>query len=283
LHLLYSRFFFRCMRDMGLVDGDEPFDNLLCQGMVLKDGAKMSKSKGNTVDPQGLIDKYGADTVRLFVMFAAPPEQSLEWSDQGVQGAHRFINRIWRLVNQHIIAGPSEIEEISSSDEKIKKLRSKVHKTLAKVKDDYIRRHSFNTAIASVMELSNEIPKEFLNASSGPEMRFAAHEAIESILLMLAPITPHLCQHLWWKLHPEESIVDKEWPEANELFLEDDSLNIAIQVNGKLRAEIEINKNCSEEEAKKKAIEHEKIKKHLEGMEVKKIIYIPGKIINIVA
>ena len=283
LHLLYSRFFFRCMRDMGLVDGDEPFDNLLCQGMVLKDGAKMSKSKGNTVDPQGLIDKYGADTVRLFVMFAAPPEQSLEWSDQGVQGAHRFINRIWRLVNQHIIAGLSEIEEISSSDEKIKKLRSKVHKTLAKVKDDYIRRHSFNTAIASVMELSNEIPKEFLNASSGPEMRFAAHEAIESILLMLAPITPHLCQHLWWKLHPEESIVDKEWPEANELFLEDDSLNIAIQVNGKLRAEIEINKNCPEEEAKKKALEHEKIKKHLEGMEVKKIIYIPGKIINIVA
>ena len=142
---------------MGLVDGDEPFDNLLCQGMVLKDGAKMSKSKGNTVDPQGLIDKYGADTVRLFVMFAAPPEQSLEWSDQGVQGAHRFINRIWRLVNQHIIAGLSEIAEISSSDEKIKKLRSKVHKTLAKVKDDYIRRHSFNTAIASVMELSNEI------------------------------------------------------------------------------------------------------------------------------
>ena len=154
LHLLYSRFFFRCMRDMGLVDGDEPFDNLLCQGMVLKDGAKMSKSKGNTVDPQGLIEKYGADTVRLFVMFAAPPEQSLEWSDQGVQGAHRFINRIWRLVNKHIDSGVPENKEIMSSDEKIKKVRSKTHKTLAKVKDDYMRRHSFNTAIASVMAVS---------------------------------------------------------------------------------------------------------------------------------
>ena len=282
LHLLYSRFFFRCMRDMGLVDGDEPFDNLLCQGMVLKDGAKMSKSKGNTVDPQGLIEKYGADTVRLFVMFAAPPEQSLEWSDQGVQGAHRFINRIWRLVNKHIDSGVPENKEIMSSDEKIKKVRSKTHKTLAKVKDDYMRRHSFNTAIASVMELSNEIPKEFLEVQADQEMRATAHEAIESILLMLAPITPHLCQHLWWKLHPSESIVDKKWPEAEKNLLEDDTLNIAIQINGKLRSEIEINKNTSEEEVKSTALLDDKVKKYLEDKEVRKIIYVPGKILNIV-
>ena len=282
LHLLYSRFFFRCMRDMGLVDGDEPFDNLLCQGMVLKDGAKMSKSKGNTVDPQGLIEKYGADTVRLFVMFAAPPEQSLEWSDQGVQGAHRFINRIWRLVNKHIDSGVPENKEIMSSDEKIKKVRSKTHKTLAKVKDDYMRRHSFNTAIASVMELSNEIPKEFLEVQADQEMRATAHEAIESILLMLAPITPHLCQHLWWQLHPSESIVDKKWPEAEKILLEDDTLNIAIQINGKLRSEIEINKNTSEEEVKSTALLDDKVKKYLEDKEVRKIIYVPGKILNIV-
>ena len=282
LHLLYSRFFFRCMRDMGLVDGDEPFDNLLCQGMVLKDGAKMSKSKGNTVDPQGLIEKYGADTVRLFVMFAAPPEQSLEWSDQGVQGAHRFINRIWRLVNKHIDSGVPEKKEITSSDEKIKKVRSKTHKTLAKVRDDYMRRHSFNTAIASVMELSNEIPKEFLEVQADQEMRATAHEAIESILLMLAPITPHLCQHLWWQLHPSESIVDKKWPEAEKNLLEDDTLNIAIQINGKLRSEIEINKNTSEEEVKSTALLDDKVKKYLEDKEVRKIIYVPGKILNIV-
>ena len=282
LHLLYSRFFFRCMRDMGLVDGDEPFDNLLCQGMVLKDGSKMSKSKGNTVDPQGLIEKYGADTVRLFVMFAAPPEQSLEWSDQGVQGAHRFINRIWRLVNKHIDSGVPENKEIMSSDEKIKKVRSKTHKTLAKVRDDYMRRHSFNTAIASVMELSNEIPKEFLEVQADQEMRATAHEAIESILLMLAPITPHLCQHLWWQLHPSESIVDKKWPEAEKILLEDDTLNIAIQINGKLRSEIEINKNTSEEEVKSTALLDDKVKKYLEDKEVRKIIYVPGKILNIV-
>jgi len=282
LHLLYSRFFFRCMRDIGLVDGNEPFENLLCQGMVLKDGTKMSKSKGNTVDPQGLIDRYGADTVRLFVMFAAPPEQSLEWSDQGVQGAHRFINRIWRLVNQHIESGLPNLKEVTSSDDDLKKLRSKIHKTLAKVKDDYSRRHSFNTAIASVMELSNEIPKEFLNPSAQDDMRQTAHEAIEAILLMLAPITPHMCQYLWWKLYPSESIVDRKWPEADLSLLEDDNLNIAIQINGKLRAEIEIDKNCPDEEIKKTALDNDKVKKYLEDKEVKKIIYVPGKIINIV-
>ena len=282
LHLLYSRFFFRCMRDIGLVDGNEPFENLLCQGMVLKDGTKMSKSKGNTVDPQGLIDRYGADTVRLFVMFAAPPEQSLEWSDQGVQGAHRFINRIWRLVNQHIESGLPNLKDVTSSDDDLKKLRSKIHKTLAKVKDDYSRRHSFNTAIASVMELSNEIPKEFLNPSAQDDMRQTAHEAIEAILLMLAPITPHMCQYLWWKLYPSESIVDRKWPEADLSLLEDDNLNIAIQINGKLRAEIEIDKNCPDEEIKKTALDNDKVKKYLEDKEVKKIIYVPGKIINIV-
>ena len=169
-----------------------------------------------------------------------------------------------------------------SSDEKVKKVRSKTHKTLAKVKDDYMRRHSFNTAIASVMELSNEIPKEFLETQADQRMRATAHEAIESILLMLAPITPHLCQHLWWQLHPSESIVDKKWPEAEKTLLEDDTFNIAIQINGKLRSAIEINKNTSEEEVKSTALLDDKVKKYLEDKEVRKIIYVPGKILNIV-
>ena len=281
LHLLYSRFFFRCMRDMGLVEGDEPFLNLLCQGMVLKDGAKMSKSKGNTVDPQGLIEKYGADTVRLFVMFAAPPEQSLEWSDQGVQGAHRFINRIWRLVNKHIQAGIKK-ESIEVKSEACKSLKSKIHKTLAKVKDDYLRRHSFNTAIAAIMELSKEVPDDFLDSKASPEMREVANEAIESILLMLNPITPHLSQHLWWQLYPSESILDKPWPTIDEKLLVDDKVKIAIQINGKLRSEIEVEKDREEESVKSMAITDKKIEKYLEGNEIKKIIYVPGKIINIV-
>ncbi len=282
LHLLYSRFYFRCMRDLGLVEGDEPFTNLLCQGMVLKDGTKMSKSKGNTVDPQGLIEKYGADTVRLFVLFAAPPEQSLEWSDQGVQGAHRFINRIWKLVNKHIDAGLPEDIDANHSIKDLKLMRSKIHKTLSKVKDDYLRRHSFNTAIAAVMELSNDIPQEWLDSSASPEMRKVANEAIESILLMLNPITPHLCQHLWWQLYPQESIIDKSWPKIEESLLIDDKLKIAIQVNGKLRSEIEIDKETKDDSVKSMALNDEKIIKHLDGAAVKKIIYVPGKILNIV-
>ena len=282
LHLLYSRFFYRCMRDLDLIEGDEPFRNLLCQGMVLKDGSKMSKSKGNTVDPQGLIEKYGADTVRLFVMFAAPPEQSLEWSDQGVQGANRFINRIWKLVNKHIEAGIPSQKLFNSSNETIRNLRSKTHKTLAKVKDDYERRHSFNTAIASIMELSNEIPKEFLETESGVEFREAAHEAIESILLMLSPITPHISQHLWWKLYPDELILDKCWPETDDELLQDNKLKIAVQVNGKLRSEIEISHETSEEEVRILALDDKKIIKYTEGKEIRKVIYIPGKILNIV-
>ena len=282
LHLLYSRFFYRCMRDLGLVDGDEPFTNLLCQGMVLKDGSKMSKSKGNTVDPEDLIKKYGADTVRLFVLFAAPPEQSLEWSDQGVQGAHRFINRIWRLINQHIESGIPQKNNLTDTEGGLRELRSKVHKTLAKVKDDYLRRHSFNTAIAAIMELSNSIPREFLESSASNQERVLANEAVESILLMLNPITPHLCQHLWWKLYPEECIADKAWPIIEKSLLTDDTFKIAIQVNGKLRSEIEVEKDSPEEMIQSLAVEDEKVNKYIAGQEIKKVIYITGKVINIV-
>jgi len=282
LHLLYSRFFFRCLRDLGIVEGNEPFENLLCQGMVLKDGSKMSKSKGNTVDPADLILKYGADTVRLFVMFAAPPDQSLEWSDQGVQGAYRFINRIWKLVHTHIDAEIPDTNEIESKDPEIKKLRLKTHQVLKKVKDDYLRRHSFNTAIAAIMELSNNIPNEFLLTDAVVDKRKAADEAIKAIILMLSPITPHLSQHLWWQLNQDSLIVDAQWPEAKEEMLEEDVMKIVIQVNGKLRSEIDVDPDLEEEEIKKIALEDKNTKKHISDSKIKKVIYVPEKVINIV-
>ena len=264
------------------MEDDEPFANLLCQGMVLKDGSKMSKSKGNTVDPEGLIEKYGADTVRLFVMFAAPPDQSLEWSDQGVQGAYRFINRIWKIAHHHIDSGIPDSAEIESEDQEVRKLRIKTHQVLKKVKDDYLRRHSFNTAIASIMELSNNIPREFLNKDTDNDKRKAADEAIKAIILMLSPITPHLSQHLWWEIEQDNLVVDTLWPEAKEEFLQEDVINIAIQVNGKLRSEIQVSQDTQEDLIKELAIEDQNIQKYVSDSSIKKVIYVPGKLINIV-
>ena len=282
LHLLYSRFFFRCLRDLGLVEGDEPFDNLLCQGMVLKDGSKMSKSKGNTVDPEDLISKYGADTVRLFVMFAAPPDQSLEWSDQGVQGSFRFLNRIWNLIQEHVDTGIPEKEEFDNNNKEALSLRIKTHQTLKKVKDDYERRHAFNTAIASVMELSNKIPKEFITNNSSLSERSAAHEAIMNIVIMLAPITPHLSQHLWWELGKDSPIIDQAWPEADPELLIEETVEIAVQINGKLRATVNLDPNANQETFENKALADVNVQKYLENKDIKKIIFVPGRLINIV-
>ena len=282
LHLLYSRFFFRCLRDLGLVEGDEPFDNLLCQGMVLKDGSKMSKSKGNTVDPEGLISKYGADTVRLFVMFAAPPDQSLEWSDQGVQGSFRFLNRIWNLIQEHVDTGIPEKLEFDNNNKEALSLRIKTHQTLKKVKDDYERRHTFNTAIASVMELSNKIPKQFITNNSSVSERSAAHEAIMNIVIMLAPITPHLSQHLWWELGKDTPIIDHAWPEADPELLIEETVEIAVQINGKLRATVNLDPNANQETFENKALADVNVQKYLENKDIKKIIFVPGRLINIV-
>ena len=282
LHLLYSRFFFRCLRDLGLVEGDEPFDNLLCQGMVLKDGSKMSKSKGNTVDPEGLISKYGADTVRLFVMFAAPPDQSLEWSDQGVQGSFRFLNRIWNLIQEHVDTGIPEKLEFDNNNKEALSLRIKTHQTLKKVKDDYERRHAFNTAIASVMELSNKIPKQFITNNSSVSERSAAHEAIINIVIMLAPITPHLSQHLWWELGKDTPIIDHAWPEADPELLIEETVEIAVQINGKLRATVNLDPNANQETFENKALADVNVQKYLENKDIKKIIFVPGRLINIV-
>jgi leucyl-tRNA synthetase len=280
LHLLYARFYHKLLRDEGLVNSDEPFTRLLTQGMVLKDGAKMSKSKGNTVDPQGLIDRYGADTVRLFSMFAAPPDQSLEWSDSGVEGAHRFLKRLWKLVNSHLEAGQPQALVAADLDDTQKAVRRKTHETIAKVDDDYSRRQHFNTAIAAVMELTNELGK--LSDRSGQNLA-VEREALVAAVLMLSPIVPHICHQLWQELGGEGSVMDHPWPELDESALVRDSIELVIQVNGKLRARMEVAANTDKDTIEAMALGQDNVQKFLAGNTVRKVIVVPGKLVNIVA
>ena len=279
LHLLYARFFHKLMRDEGLVSGDEPFKNLLTQGMVLKDGAKMSKSKGNTVDPQALIDEYGADTARLFMMFAAPPEMSLEWSDKAVDGANRFLKRLWRAVNEHREQG--EVAELDSDklSDNLKDLRRQSHQTLAKVQDDIGRRHTFNTAIAAVMELMNAISKQSDDSEQG---RAVVQESLELVVLMLSPITPHICHQLWQTLGHDEAIVDARWPQVDEAALKQDKIELMVQVNGKLRSKIAVAADAQQDAIEAVAFAEENVKKFTDAKEVKKVILVPGRLLNIV-
>ena len=282
LHLLYSRFFYRCLRDMGMVEGSEPFTNLLCQGMVLKDGFKMSKSKGNTIDPNDLVKKYGADSLRLFVMFAAPPDQSFEWSDKGIQGSHRFLKRIWNLVYNHIDAGLKFKQSFNTKNKNVLALRNKTHMTLSKVKDDYERRHSFNTAIASIMELSNSIPKEFLSKESNIYERSSADEAIKYILIMLSPITPHITHFLWKEMGNKKAIIDVNWPNTIDELLVKETLELAIQINGKLRTTLKVRSEENEDEILKIIAKDKKIANYIEGKKITRHIYIEGKLVNLV-
>ncbi len=214
LHLLYARFYTKLLRDEGLLTCDEPFKRLLTQGMVLKDGSKMSKSKGNTVDPQSLIDQYGADTVRLFIMFAAPPEQSLEWSDSGVEGAFRFLKRLWKQTYLHIVAGGGSAKALNKQEltEEQQTVRRFLHQTIQKVSDDFGRRITFNTAIAANMELINTLSKFTDESQNAKAIR---QEALEAIVLMLSPIVPHICHQLWLDLGHSESVVCQTWPEVD--------------------------------------------------------------------
>jgi leucyl-tRNA synthetase len=281
LHLLYARFYTKLLRDEGLLACDEPFKKLLTQGMVLKDGSKMSKSKGNTVDPQALIDQYGADTVRLFIMFAAPPEQSLEWSDSGVEGAFRFLKRLWKQAYLHINAGGSTISVISGSalTEEQQTVRRQLHQTIRKVTDDMGRRHIFNTAIAANMELVNALSRFTDDSDIGKAIR---QEALEAIVLMLSPIVPHICHQLWQDLGHQQALVSESWPEVDEAALEQDSLELVIQVNGKLRGKILVSASASSKEIEEMALNDENIKRFIENKPVKKVIVVPKKLINIV-
>ena len=282
LHLLYARFFTKVLRDLGYITCDEPFTNLLTQGMVIKDGAKMSKSKGNVVDPNALIDKYGADTARLFSLFAAPPEKDLDWSDQGVDGSYRFLNRIWKLVHERLdlirTAGAVDLDLASLTAEE-RTLRRSVHKTIKKVTEDVEERFHFNTAIAAVMELLNVLQDAAPAVShNGALMK----EALESVVLLLAPFVPHITEELWQQLGHTTPLTETAWPEYDRAAVVDEELLVVVQVNGKLRSKLTVAAGTDEEAVKTMALADEKVQPFLEGKQVRKVICVPGKLINIV-
>ena len=279
LHLLYSRFFQRVMRDEGLTDISEPFTNLLTQGMVLKDGAKMSKNKGNTVDPQELIGKYGADTVRLFMMFAAPPEQALEWSDDGVQGSYRFLKRFWTAVQEHADSGTGDKVDVAALSAEQKDLRRKTHQTIAKISDDIGRRYTFNTAVAASMELLNAINKFDDATDSG---RAVEREALEAVVLMLSPMVPHICHELWSVLGHQTALIDVPWPEVDEQALVTDLVEVVLQVNGKLRARISVAAGADNDSVAALALADPNVQKFVGDKEIRKTIVVPGRLVNIV-
>lgn len=325
LHLLYSRFFHKLLRDVGLVESDEPFKRLLCQGMVLADtyyreadngaqewiapsdvtverdekGAvtsavskidglpvksagmsKMSKSKNNGIDPQSVINQYGADTVRLFIMFTSPPEQTLEWSDSGVEGAHRFLKRVWKLVFDFKEGEKAQSLEGLTLNNEQKTLRRQLHKTITKVTDDIGRRNTFNTAIASIMELMNSLNKA---KTESVEDRAVLNEAIQAMVLMLTPIVPHLSHHLWNIIGDGNPVENTAWPKVDESALVEDEKLIIVQVNGKLRAKITVAANASKEEVEALGLGDETVTKFIEDKTVRKVIYVPNKLLNIVA
>ena len=275
LHLLYARFFHKLMRDIGIIDSSEPFLSLLSQGMVLQDGVKMSKSKGNTIDPDDIINKYGADTVRLFIMFSAPPEQSLEWSDTGIEGSHKFLKRLWSLSFK-------ALDNNSSSDidlQKSSNMRTKIHKTIKKFTHDVFERNSFNTAIASSMELLNDMVKYNLSKDFDNKVLL---EGIESVIKMLSPITPHICQELWNKLNKNSSLIDESWPMVDNDALLESKKEIIVQINGKLRGKVIIETDKNKEEVNLIVMLDEKLNSYLKDNDIKKIIYVKNKLINYV-
>lgn len=325
LHLLYARFFHKLMRDEGLVNSDEPFTRLLCQGMVLADSyfyedknkaqiwvnpadveikkdekgriisanhkesgqalqykgmSKMSKSKNNGIDPQIMIDKYGADTVRLFIMFAAPPEQSLEWSDTGVEGAHRFLKRLWRQVYEHLAINEQvpAIDKENLSDYQ-KELRLKTHTTIKKVSDDIERRQTFNTAIAAIMELSNTLAK-FEDHS--PQGCAVMREAIETSILLLSPVVPHISHALWQALGHSDIMTDSIWPTVDKAALVQDSIQLVVQVNGKVRSKIDVAATADQDLILQTALADSRVQKHMAGKAIRKKIVVPGRLVNIV-
>ncbi len=288
LHLLYSRFLHKVLRDLGLVHSDEPFKHLLTQGMVLKDGSKMSKSKGNTVDPKDLILQYGADTVRFFMMFASPPDQSLEWSQDGVEGAYRFLKKLWRQAHQIITLNQAEnqtehnLAETAELSEQHKNLNRKLHETIQKVTDDYGRRLTFNTAIAAIMELFNTLTDFRANYVHCKQDKALVQTCLEQILIMLSPIVPHITHALWFELGYTYPIIDAKWPVVDLNALVRDTLTIAVQINGKLRGNIQAPAAANAEEIKALALAEPNIQKYTEGKLIKKAIYVPKKLLNMV-
>ena len=289
LHLLYSRFFTKVLRDLGFFPAElnEPFANLLTQGMVLKDGSKMSKSKGNVVAPSDMIDKYGADTVRLFCLFAAPAERDFDWSDSGIEGASRFIGRVWRLFDEEkdrllpLKACQSTAEDAQS--EEARDLRRREHLTVKKCSEDMGDRFQFNTAIAAVMELVNAmyLSREKLGATEGDRRVFSS--AMASVLTLLSPITPHVCEELWQHLGHGTQLASELLPKWDDAATVQDMLTVALQVNGKLRGTVQIPAAADKAAMEQAALADSSVQRHIDGLTVRKVVVVPGKLVNIVA
>ena len=284
LHLLYSRFFVKVLRDAGLVDYDEPFSNLLTQGMVIKDGAKMSKSLGNVVSPEEILSKYGADTARLFILFAAPPERELEWSDQGVEGSFRFLNRIWRIVQAFEAVLAQKVTEYDHSNlsEADKDLRRVLHSSIKKVTNDIETRFNFNTAISTMMELVNAL-YAYKEAAKEPNSGLI-YEAISDLIKMMSPFVPHITEELWrGAIDANSSVHEQSWPECDEEALKVDNVEIVLQVNGKVRGRLTVPAEATKEELEKIAMADANVQAHIGDATVRKVICVPGRLVNIVA
>jgi leucyl-tRNA synthetase len=279
LHLLYARFYFKLMRDEGLVQADEPFKKLMMLGMVLQDGKKMSKSAGDAGDPQKLLDRFGADTVRTAMMFAAPPEQSFEWSEAGLEGAARFLKRLWTAVHEHVALGEVPSLNVGDLSAAGKALRRKTHETLQKADDDYGRRQQFNTVVSAVMELLNTVAKTELASDAD---RAAVQEAWVSAVLIISPIAPHIAHELWALLGMSEPLVGYPWPAVDTAALEQDSLTLVVQVNGKVRGQVDVAKDADKDAILALAKADANVQRHLEGKTVRKEIVVPNKLVNIV-
>ena len=296
LHLLYARLYNKMMRDVGLIDNDEPFTNLLTQGMVLKDGVKMSKSVGNVVDPEEMINRYGADSVRLFVLFTSPPHQTLEWNDEALAGAHRFLTRIWNLVQRYkdeirlniversdfSLESPS-IAAANCPDSHVKEQRLLIHTLLSRVCRDF-ERHNYNTAIAACMELVNGISAFETNdqVQSCDERLMVIAESIFILLRVLAPVSPHICHVLWNQLGMTASLLDAPWPTVDESAMVQETIILPVQVNGRLRGQIEVASGADKDAVKEAALANDAVKRHVKGQNLKKVIVVPGKLINLV-
>ncbi|WP_291320120.1 leucine--tRNA ligase [Desulfonatronospira sp.] len=286
LHLLYARFFVKALRDTGYWDLDEPFAHLLTQGMVLKDGAKMSKSKGNVVDPDEMIQRFGADTVRLYCLFASPPEKDLEWSDSAIEGSYRFLNRLWRLVHElsGVISpvGPCMAMEGTKLTPEENELRTAEHEAMRRATRDMLDRFQFNTAIAACMELLNTIGQRRQSLRESPNGPQVLSSALSTVLTVLAPITPHICEELWSHMGYRQSLAWSRWPEYDSRALVRQEVTVVIQVNGKLRSSMNVPVDMDQEELKSLCLEDEKVKKHIQDKNVVKVIIVPQKLVNIV-
>ena len=279
LHLMYARFFQMAFYDMGLVEDEEPFRNLLTQGMVNKDGKKMSKSLGNVVSPEEIIAKYGADTARLFILFAAPPDRELDWSDKGVEGSYRFLSRVYRLVYEIKAKYPNVPDAFEIGTEADKALNYALNFSIKKVSEDVGGRFNFNTAISSVMELVNEMYKYKERDDVNPGL---LGKAAKDLILMLSPFVPHICEEMWEHMGQKQSVTTMRWPEYDEGALVRDSVEIVVQINGKVKEKLVVAADADRQELEKIALENDRIKHLLDGKTVVKVVAVPGRLINIV-